>query len=1331
MLDPRTQEQTPSTGTVQGQVQPPVPAPPQEETTDMLLQRFQQEAAQQQDTQPSSLARGDGQEPLAPAPENPAWPLRALKWVGNLLAQPFVHPVVTAETVLRGGAQAVQAGVHTAAYVASHGGLGFGASLAGRLLAKRYVAQHGNALTPEQQAAAVDQAAGGGDHFMQWYASHVDKTADEARQWALGADATEGPQAFIQGVAQFATGMALTPEVTAPKLIAFTARSALAGSTYFTPSANRLSNLVANGPEWFGKPVGQFLAFDETSDEITNRLRAAGEETILGPAFYAGTEAVSGAMRWLIGANKARAFGLSARAARTADAAAKGKLDPELASQAVRADLAEARRLSGLADDGATVQSTQAADGSWTLKASGTHEVIPDAPTFRTQAEADVAANSINTGARNAGWEGGRVYSDGSLLDRRSSANMEAPTVERRGVSRPVPKGANLLGSEGVPEPAMAAPHVQAAMSRMTPEAQSAFRREVYSRISAGEDPSTVADRLLTESSLRTKNPSSVDESLQSIATMADALPPITDASGNPIVSEARVQLTNDLMPDVGEAEIESFVRSAFGDTEKLPQHLAATRMYINQAVRTAKEMARVLETAPGDPVAANNAADAFQTLYNLHEALSEHAGTPRAVRAAQQKIIEEQGVVGLTRRLTAARGHVFEGRTPKEIRQIVRQVLTSDSPSEVFASIRQPHEIPPPHIKVSTWLDRVNAYRMEAMLSGPKTQIVNAVSNTMAMLQRPVEMWWAGAAPWRYTTEVSQSLRQAGWDHLSGIFQNLGESWKMAKRSWLAGENTLDPGRMHVDANAGPGMTQTRAWGDASWWQRIYKMPSRTLMGTDEFFAQMNYRMNVRSSILRQARAEGVTDPRVLATRLVNDAQLAFNPNQSGMNPAAIEYSRVTTFKNDLGQWVDADGTPHNTWGASLQKLANDHPFFRQIMPFQRTPVNLARWTWERTPVLANWSKVVQADLEAGGERAAIAHSKLELGGVMYGTAALLAATGVIVGGGPTDPKLRREWLGLHNVPYSMNLGPLGRIQFRRGDPVLTPFAITADFFQAWHDMPPDAQGQLPAAMVAALSRNIASKTFMQGITEFLTAATSGDPKSIELWWRNYTGSYVPNLANQINPDDVYREVNSMWDEAKSRIPGFSTTLEPRRNLLGQTIMPAPGYLNNTFNPFTWSPSHPAEQPISEELIRLGRAFAMPGTRFNGVDLTDRIHFVPDGTTLAPGEHGQSPYDRWMELLGQPDQSGQTLLSDMIETIKSDEYQASSPGTAEFPGGLRYQRINAVMQAHIAEAFAQMLQERKGTLLPAITQRALDEAGALTGQQDTTTSGIRQFFQR
>jgi hypothetical protein len=1190
--------------------------------------------------------------------------------------------------------------------------------------------------------AALGFSENSGQHFLDWYTAHVDKTADEVRRRALGPDAVDGPFKFVEGASQFTTGMLLAGELgiaaKGASLLETVGLQAAKGGVgtflAFGPTKDRLANMIAAGPDWFGRPAAQFMATQDTDSEIAARLKNAAEGAVLNVAFYAGTEALSKSLRWMIGANKAQAFALSARAARTADAASAGKIDPDLASRSIQADLAEARRLSGTADPGASVESVRAADGSWTLKRVGTNEVLTEAPTFRTQAEADLEAQALNTGARNANMPGGQVGAETQpILERRVSGNMEEPAFRRRAsdlgrTPPPVPEAAPPVEPPGGK---LASPAIQARVQSMTPEGRVAFYNEVYRRIAAGEDAVTVADELLSnESALRTKNPSTVSESLTAIHNMADALPEITDASGKPIQTAQAARLVSDLSKST--EDITNFVRSAFGDIEKLPQRLAATRIYIVQAARTARETAKFMELNPDSPVAAKNAADALQTLYDLHTAIGEHAGsstvTPEA-RAAQQAILEEQGAQGLTRRLTAARGSVFEGRTPKQVRQIIRQVMSSENPGEILDAINQPKDLAPQGIKQSLWLDRLNAYRMEAMLSGPRTQIVNAVSNAIAMLQRPVETWWAGAAPWRAFQPGSSALRQEGADMLGGILQNFGESFRAARRAWYAGENVLDPGRMHVDANAGQSMS-SRDWGDASWLNRIFHFPSRMLMGTDEFFAQLNYRVNVRAQILAQARSEGVTDATELANRLVTDNQFAFRPNQAGLNPASLEYSRVSTFKNDLGEFTDATGRTRPTIGKSLQDFANAHPFFRQIMPFVRTPVNLARWSWERTPGLAYASKIVQADLAAGGTRAAVAQSKMELGGALIATAAGLTLTHVITGAGPTDPDLRKEWIDLGNQPYSINLGPLGHISFRRGDPTFTFLGIVADLATAGKSILDGDSEHVGAALVSALVGNFASKTFMQGLTQTFDAL-SGDQTAIQRWMQAYAGSYVPNAANQINPDSAMREVRGIMDAIMARTPGWSTNLEPRRNFLGDKVMQAPNYLNNTFNPFTWSKSHPGGA-VSDELLLVGRALAMPPEKLDGIDLTDRHAFARKGANVPPGGLNQSPYDRWLELMGEKNVNGRSTLDDLTRMIESPAYQKSGAGTAQYPGGIRFRLLNAIVQAHKSVAFARMLSEYP-SLVQAIPQARQEKAKALTapppGQQDTSAAGVGQQF--
>lgn len=1277
---------------------------------------------------------GDGEQTNPP---HVPWYKAALSGAWQILTSPKQD----AQAIGRGALKAVQSTAHLAAWLETH--VTDGKSDPGG--PDPFWSWYNTNVRERANAAggAWKFLFGGpsGDEQMQWYQNHIDATQNEIRNRLLGPDAKDGPMAFVENASEFITGM-----YGAGKFLKLGKGSSLLGRlgigategavadfTAFMPSKERLSNMVANGPDSIVRPLGQLLATQDTDSELTARLKAAGEGLITGGVFMAGTEAVAKAFRWVMGANKAAAFGLSARASRTADLAAAGKLDPELASRSIQADLAEAQRLAGTPDAGAAVESVRGADGEWTLQGVG-QKPFPEAPKFRSQAEADARAAQINEGARNGSWRGGTVYADEAgttQLERRSNANMESPTYQRRatdaGRTPPAVPTAEPTGvGNGPVNPDVAKAYREEALRRMTPEARAAFEAEIAKPIREGADPRTVVDAQMDNSTLRTKNPSNAAESLQAIQSMEAALPDVPNGT-----AAASAHLMDDLSKDLSPQQWIGFANSVLGSTTNLNRRLIAMRTWVVQAAKNARDMARVAEQFPESPVANKNLQDALQTLHNLHQTVkASTSNVGSALESSQEKVLGEQAAAGITRRAPGAAGDVFAGRTPEEIRSMARMVLSADNPGEVLAAINTPKSIPPRGVKPQAWLDRVNAYRMEAMLSGPRTQIINAVSNAMAAVQRPIEMWWAGAR------SGNSALRMQGADTFAGLFTQWGESWRAAYKAWKVGENILDPGRTHVGQDIGQSTLSRVAPENLSWLKTIYNAPDRLLPSSmlrsiDEFFQQLNYRSNLRSQILRQARQEGITDATEIARRLTSDFQFGFDPKGAGVNPLALDYSRVSTFKNNLGSYQDAAGQWHTTVGQDVQDFVQNHPLARQILPFVRTPVNLFRWQWERTPILNRFSKLVQADLRAGGERAAIAKAKVELGGLMWGTAAVMAYNGLITGKGPGDPKLRQEWLGLGNQPYTLTLPfGLGKINLRRADPTLSMFAIAADIVQAGHDLKEEDHQNVLSAFVAAVASNMLSKTFMQSVTSSLDAFASNDPNKWNSFAQNYAGTYVPNLVNQTNPDDAFREVRSMWDEIASRIPGLSTTLEPRRNFLGDSVMAAPGYLNNTFNPFTWSPSHPGGE-ISDQLISFGRALTMPPENMDGVDLTDRTKFPHKGQTPNAIGQYQSPYDRWMELMGQETGGMPPMRKLLTDLFQTDQYKNGGTGTEEFPGGLRFQLANSLVQAKKGAAWAQLLTEYP-TLLPALMQQSLDKAGAVIGQpvgQDTSLSGIQKQF--
>lgn len=626
-----------------------------------------------------------------------------------------------------------------------------------------------------------------------------------------------------------------------------------------------------------------------------------------------------------------------------------------------------------------------------------------------------------------------------------------------------------------------------------------------------------------------------------------------------------------------------------------------------------------------------------------------------------------------------AQKASVTAGMTKAEIRAMARMVHLADGdPAEALAAIKGPvasYIKAHPDVDPKSWFEKVNSYRMNAMLSGPKTTVVKAVSDIISMVQRPAEYYWAGVR------SNNKALRQFGSDMLVGNWNDTVESLRAAKKALTDGANVLSPDHQVTDTP-----TDSK---DATGFLAAMHVPTRFIMSVDEFSKQMNYRAFMRARILRTARAAGIDDPNELASRLHSDMPFAFDPSGRGVNEQALNYAKVGTYTSDM----DANGYKgsKNNIGKWMQEGAQKNPMVRFVVPFVRTPVDLFRNTWERTPILNRFNAQYKADIEAGGEAAEIAKAKTAMGVAVWGTGATLAATGHLTGGGPRDPQLRALWL-MHHKPYTLNIpGTDESIPYGRLNPLLTPFGIIADL----HDMSGEMEGHdlsdKVSMVLASVAANLSRQTFNKGISDFTDAVAKGDPHKIKNLLIASAMTYVPSAISSINPDDTFREVRDDIDNLTARIPGFSTSLEPRRNIFGEKVMKVPGWGNRSFNPFA-SMDKPSSMDVSDELLQLGRGYSMPPEKMgadNNVDLTDRDRY------LRPGDKArQSPYDRQLELMAHPVDGSKPLRQTLEELVKKPEWKDASDGGSYAPGGIRYIMASAEVTAAQQRAFGQVMKE-------------------------------------
>jgi hypothetical protein len=169
-----------------------------------------------------------------------------------------------------------------------------------------------------------------------------------------------------------------------------------------------------------------------------------------------------------------------------------------------------------------------------------------------------------------------------------------------------------------------------------------------------------------------------------------------------------------------------------------------------------------------------------------------------------------------------------------------------------------------------------------------------------------------------------------------------------------------------------------------------------------------------------------------------------------------------------------------------------------------------------------------------------------------------------------------------------------------------------------------------------------------VKGLAGTLNAVASQDLNVVKGFFEQELPTILPfstGMAQLTRFDDpTMREVNSILDAFKARIPGLSDTLPPRRNLWGEPIM-----LEGGLGPDLISPIYTTTKKldaVAQELARLEIPVGMPGKNI-------------DGVPLNPQE-----YDAYVVLQGaHPIIGDMTLRQRLEDLMRSDIYQRSSDG--------------------------------------------------------------------
>lgn len=641
----------------------------------------------------------------------------------------------------------------------------------------------------------------------------------------------------------------------------------------------------------------------------------------------------------------------------------------------------------------------------------------------------------------------------------------------------------------------------------------------------------------------------------------------------------------------------------------------------------------------------------AFRKHLNLHYGIQAQVSgmTAEAGRALQAFRIQAAGDAVKLKQIQ----EFLDGMGAREMTDdLAEKIATLETPEQVSTAVRQMQKATTSDVILEAWIN--------GLLSGPQTHAVNTLSNSLVALwqipERLTASFFGRVLPGKQEIPEREALSQA-----FGMIEGLKDGLRLAGHVLKTGEPSDVLSKIEARkyrAISAESLELSGTLGRAvDLLGEVVRVPGRALMAEDEFFKAVGYRMELRARAFRQAVSEGLKGQKA-AERI---QEIINNPPED-IHLAAIDVSRYQTFTKEV-----------TGLARQLQRAAIECPALRLVVPFIRTPMNIMKFAMvERTP-LGLLSKAIRTDIKAGGARRDLALARISLGSAIMAGAATIAAEGNITGGGPSDSKMKSLLYDTGWQPYSIKIGDK-YYAFNRLEPAGMLLGIAADFAEIAGQAEEMETDDLASMIVMAISKNVTSKTWLRGVSELLNTVSDPDRYG-ERYIQRFAGTVVPTGVAQIERvvDPELRQVNSMLDQIKSRIPGYSDDLPPRRNLWGEPIV-----LGGGLGPDIISPVYTSEKkdaPVSQELIRLKVPLSMPSKVVSGVELSSE------------------QYDRYLVLAGNEakhPKTGLGLKETLEQLIETNEYQRQSDG----PDGGKASTILTHIYAFRALAREMLLEE-------------------------------------
>ena len=653
------------------------------------------------------------------------------------------------------------------------------------------------------------------------------------------------------------------------------------------------------------------------------------------------------------------------------------------------------------------------------------------------------------------------------------------------------------------------------------------------------------------------------------IKKWADANPDAVQAARRGVRSDAQVL-----------ADARALVEETGGDFAKMQrqwkpgeawnaEEVTAIRGTLRAKTNAVLEAAKV---AKADNSAANHAAlllameDQAQVQGIVHGVTAESG---RALRAFRQEAFDA-ATSGNTRKLEELLKRTV-GSDRGKLDALADRIAALDlgNPAEVNAFIRSAQKPKASDYIMELWINSI--------LSGPKTHIINSISNaSYAMMSLPERAMAAAVdlplskLQGRPVARFFEEVPADAYGAVSGISEGV----RAAAKTMRDGFTPAQASKWEFRRTAIPGLPG-----------RIIRMPGTALEAADSLFYSINYRAALNAGAVRIAKTERLKGADLVA----RIADLKLDPPQS-LIAQATKDAEYRLFRSEPGSIAQG-----------FMSLRDKIPGGRFILPFLRTPANLLGAGMERSPLgLLNrelWHNLATKNPEASDQI-----GRIILGsGIAAGFGAMVAdGTIDITGAPPTNAAARDRFYREGKVPYGLKIG--GKwIQFQRLEPYSQTLGQLAAVTEAVRNKDNATAEQIASQMAATLGNNLINQTYFSGLSDFMDALS--DPAGYGSRFATRTaGGFVPfssalRTAAQVT-DPVYRDPKTLPERFKANLPGLSSQVPPRLTAFGEEARQR----SSPVSPIQVTMAQ--QSAVDAELERLGMEVGFVGASIAGIPL-------------------------------------------------------------------------------------------------------------------------------